>query len=185
MAEKVIAKLNVLNTDYEIKDELLTAEVTLLKQELATLKSNIIPLDFVYVQFPGMKTPNELWGSFGYTFEEVTDYNDGSFFRCKGGNALEFNAGLQEDEIKSHSHTAYCDTADTSHDHSENNYCTGKNSSHGKAGSTKNHVENYASGSLRTGWCDQSHSHKIEIGETGDKETRPRNRTIQIWKRIG
>jgi hypothetical protein len=47
------------------------------------------PVGVVYTQYPGQKSPNELWGDFS-TWEEL-DYA-GSFFRANGGNAETFEA---------------------------------------------------------------------------------------------
>ena len=49
------------------------------------------PIGEVYTQYPGQKTPNQLWGNFS-TWEEL-DYG-GAFFRAAGGNALPFNSSL-------------------------------------------------------------------------------------------
>ena len=47
------------------------------------------PVGVVYTQYPGQKSPNELWGDYS-TWEEL-DYA-GSYFRANGGNAETFEA---------------------------------------------------------------------------------------------
>ena len=47
------------------------------------------PVGSVYTQYPGQKSPTELWGDFS-TWQEL-DYG-GAFFRAKGGNASSFEA---------------------------------------------------------------------------------------------
>ena len=47
------------------------------------------PIGVVYTQYPGCKSPNELWGDYS-TWEEL-NYG-GAFFRSSGGNASSFEA---------------------------------------------------------------------------------------------
>lgn len=47
------------------------------------------PIGVTYTQYPGQKSPNELWSQYS-TWEEL-NYG-GAFFRCAGGNASNFEA---------------------------------------------------------------------------------------------
>ncbi len=65
-------------------------------------KDPAVPIGFVYVQFPGEKSPQELFGC--GTWQNVTAQFAGAFFRAEGGNASAFGAGLQDMMIQSHNH---------------------------------------------------------------------------------
>ena len=49
------------------------------------------PVGVTYTQYPGQKSPNELWSQYS-TWEEL-DYG-GAFFRAEGGNASQFNNNI-------------------------------------------------------------------------------------------
>lgn len=125
-------------------------------------KEPAVPIGFVYVQFPGEKSPQELFGC--GTWQNVTAQFAGAFFRAEGGNASAFGAGLQDMMIQSHGHSA-----------SFNSWVitsgVGENRAHGGL-SNSYFVTGLASGSPA-----------ITVAATGGVETRPANYTIRIWKR--
>lgn len=62
------------------------------------------PVGVVYTQYPGCKSPNELWGEYS-TWEELN--YDGAFFRSSGGNAASFEATKNIVSISGTSVTIY------------------------------------------------------------------------------
>ena len=61
------------------------------------LFESIIPIGFVYVQFPDQESPETLWPFFKWT--EITKSYKGAFFRAEGGDAKEFGKGKQEEGL--------------------------------------------------------------------------------------
>ena len=125
-------------------------------------KEPAVPVGFVYIQFPGEKSPQELFGC--GTWQNVTAQFAGAFFRAEGGNASAFGAGLQDMMIQSHGHSA-----------SFNSWVvtggSGENRAHGGL-SNSYFVTGLSSGIPA-----------VSITATGGAETRPINYTIRIWKR--
>lgn len=65
-------------------------KIKLFNDELE-LFSAAYPIGYVYKQYPGKKSPMEMWSDFSTWIE--LDYN-GAFFRSNGGNSLSFNNHL-------------------------------------------------------------------------------------------
>lgn len=65
-------------------------------------KLDILPVGFVYIQFPKKKKPSDFLAG---TWEDITDEYAGLFFRAEGGNADPFieegDLTAQEDKIRS------------------------------------------------------------------------------------
>lgn len=125
-------------------------------------KEPAVPIGFVYVQFPGEKSPQELFGC--GTWQNITAQFPGAFFRAEGGNASAFGAGLQGMMIQSHGHSA-----------SFNSWVV-----------TGGSGENRAHGGLSNSYFITGLSSGIpavSITATGGAETRPINYSIRIWKR--
>ena len=138
-----------------------------------TIFNTIYPIGVTYVQYPGQKSPNELWPNIS-TWEEI-DYS-GAFFRASGGNADSFIAegGTLTPQAEG---TAVNGLS-----------IGGGNHSHIYDGIYLQNGSSFTTisvGSAYLGKIDTrtvgngAHSHTI----TGDTETRPSNFTIKIWKR--
>lgn len=125
------------------------------------IANNLLAAGMVYVQFPGEKTPDEL---FGGTWQNISSLFAGNFFRAEGGKANAFNTSAQIQMIQSHNHTLTINNAVVT----------------GLSGENRNH------GGLSNSYFVTGYSYSNlsgSIGYTGGEETRPINRTIRIWRR--
>ena len=133
-----------------------------------------MPVGSTYIQMPGEATPSSL---FGGTWSLLFN-NEGIFFRTEGGNALSFGGGIQADEIKSHTHSGSTNSAGA---HTHN---SGVSTGSGTGSEvTAFQRSNYRSSNPVTTGSSGAHSHTLSINATGGAETRPRNRTVRVWKR--
>lgn len=169
-----------------------------------------LPIDYVYWQLPGLKDPNTLFP--GTSWEKITTFN-GAFFRAEGEGAGDFDAAaMQGQSIQSHAHKMdhghkfdhthtrgtmnitgdfstldavaveeptgafylkqIKGTADCAPSQNENDYLVGFEASRTWTGNTsspnKTTTDNF------TG----------NTEATGSSETRPKNYTIRLWKRV-
>jgi len=146
------------------------------------------PIGVTYTQYPGQKSPNELWSQFS-TWEEI-DYS-GAFFRASGGNAASFIEAGQTlspqgqatalNGIHGNSQTANTST-DGYHSHGYSYpYTRSGNSGLFDSG---NYALEFTSSS--TGGAG-NHYHSVTFTpsiSSNDTETRPVNYTVKIWKRV-
>ena len=84
------------------------------------LQKRIMPIGSTYMQFPGRPAPAALWGG---TWVELYA-NDSVFFRTGGSASNSFNGSIQQDQIKSHTHSATSASAG-SHSHNASTNSTG------------------------------------------------------------
>lgn len=139
-----------------------------------------VPIGHPYIQLPGMPEPSEIYTG---TWENVSDQYPGDFFRVEGGEALAFdpvNLTEQLDQMQRIIGTS--------------GQCLGG----GGASATV-----YGAGAIRVGppssagWTSTGSSRVLRtltfdsaldegarVSPTSSGETRARNRTIRIWKRI-
>jgi len=132
-----------------------------------------MPVGSTYIQMPGEAAPSTL---FGGTWSLLFS-NEGIFFRTEGGNASSFGGGIQEDELKSHTHSGSTNSAGE-HTHSI--------PSNDSGGSSTNRVDTAGGAAISHNLIVPSagaHTHTLSINATGGSETRPRNRTVRVWKR--
>lgn len=94
------------------------------------LQARIMPVGATYMQFPNQPDPAALWGG---TWQELYA-NDSVFFRTGGSASNPFNGSIQQDEIKSHKHSATTATAGN-HNHSAT---TGSSGAHTHTRGTMN-----------------------------------------------
>lgn len=149
------------------------------------------PIGVTYTQYPGQKSPNDLWGLYS-TWEEITDYA-GAFFRASGGNASAFigeggTLTAQGESIKSHNHTMNHGHSIYDPGHAHSHYLSSNYDSLGQP-------LYYSSGCQATGGYSGSqgtssnatgisvNNYNGNTGDTGGTETRPVNYTVKIWKR--
>ena len=150
----------------------------------------IYPVGVTYTQYPQQASPMELWGSFSTW--NVVNY-DGAFFRAEGGYANAFiektgNLTKQQDAIKTHttgnmSANAYGSVTSSkyglfAHSYSDNNMTTSACISLGDW-SGRRRTGGEADNVPKTLSINVQHTHTYY----GDKETRPQNYTVRIWKR--
>ncbi|NLK47153.1 MAG: hypothetical protein GX297_10960 [Treponema sp.] len=121
-----------------------------------------IPIGFVYVQFPGEMSPQELFGC--GTWQDITSLFAGAFFRAEGGNASAFGAGLQNMMIQSHNHGISFHSSPVT-------WLSGASLRHGGM-SQSYFITGGGAGAI-----------SATITAAGGAETRPVNYTIKIWKR--
>lgn len=148
------------------------------------------PKGMIYTQYPGKKSPNELWGGFS-TWEEITDYS-GAFFRASGGNAASF---IEEGQTLSpqgqatalngvHGNQQTADTStDGNHTHSTQYAYTISSTTYGPFGNG----ERALAYTWTTSGDGGSHSHSVTFTpsiSSSDTETRPVNYTVKIWERV-
>jgi len=133
-----------------------------------------LPVGSTYIQMPGEATPSSL---FGGTWTLLFN-NEGIFFRTEGGNASSFGGGIQSDELKSHTHSGSTNSAGAHTHNSGVSYGSGNglNSAFARESTVQN-LTPVITGSAG------AHTHTVTINATGGAETRPRNRTVRVWKR--
>jgi hypothetical protein len=64
--------------------------------EMDKLENHLVPIGFVYTQFPNQTEPSNLWPM--YTWEDITGQYAGTFFRAEGDVSLPFNGGIQAED---------------------------------------------------------------------------------------
>ena len=149
--------------------------------------SVLYPINAVYTQFPGMDDPNTLFQ--GTTWENITAQYAGAFFRAEGGNASNFNGGLQEQGTSVNGLQASTDCRGN-HTHS---WCITQSgtcpptfcyyapaTTRASNGVCASCAISPISSSISTQYSG-SHTHSVTL--TGGTETRPINYTIRIWER--
>ena len=127
--------------------------------------NSLIPLGFLYTQFPNQTKPSELWPKTKWS--EITSNYSGLFFRAEGGESGPFGQIQQANQSWiSDIHLLGCwykswsnGTCYDNHNHFEKNKWTRTN---------QTQIESVA---------------KLEYFTTGG-EVRPKNTAIKIWKRI-
>lgn len=143
----------------------------------------MFPVNSVYTQYPNQSSPITLWGDIS-TWETV-NYN-GMFFRASGGNAQSFDnqTNPQSDMVKSHTHD-YSNSITLSgwvnhlQVYSKGNQQYGGDLSFAQEGQFDGYTrggDSDAQGKLTLSGTTVSNS-------TSNTENRPKNYTIQIWKR--
>ncbi|CAG2169334.1 unnamed protein product, partial [Oppiella nova] len=84
--------INCKNMNHDQQQNLLIENLQL---SVKNLTNDLVPIGFIYTQYPNQVEPAEKWPR--YSWEEVTVEYSGQFFRAEGGDSLEFNGGFQED----------------------------------------------------------------------------------------
>lgn len=133
------------------------------------------PIGVTYTQYPGQKSPNELWRNYS-TWEELN--YDGAFFRSSGGNANPFidESGILTPQPQATAKNGLS-ISQTAHSHNiPNGYLDNRpNGDARRSGDGR-----YISG---VGYNTSGDMANITLNN-GDIETRPVNYTVKIWKRI-
>lgn len=122
-------------------------------------KSPPPPVGATYIQFPACVDPGTLWDGTSWSLI-LNDDEYGLFFRTEGTNpsySLAFGGGVQGWAIQSHKHSFRVHSSYINH------------MSAGAASGYRSNLNNSWNGSA--------------ISSVGTVETRPRNVTIQIWRR--
>jgi len=174
-----------------------------------TLFNFCYPIGVTYVQYPQQESPNVLFAGTDSVWQ-VIDYG-GAFFRAQGGNAETFSEKtddlkLQSDCIKettvsvsggSHSHggqTGNVTGSGTTWEHNHPINKTGANAGRNDSGylTVADHQSDFT-GTINSFNANLQHTHSIpdsgNLTMTGtigaeNTETRPKNYTIRVWKRI-
>ena len=148
------------------KDDLdLLKKINEMSDKINVLERQIVPIGFVYTQYPGQPTPDELYKTTD-AWENISSQYAGDFFRAEGGLAGAFNSSRQDYEWKSFWMT---DTVQNGNNYSHIDVYMGK--------SLISYVGNLFTGS----W----NAPAAAIGTKWDtSEIRPSNYTVRIWKRI-
>lgn len=131
------------------------------------------PLDYIYPQFRGEKTPNDLFP--GTKWENISNQHAGRFFRVEGGNAASFGS-QQEGGLPNITGTV----------------TSGQGILQRTAGATG--ALYYSNHSLNTSYWNSGNDNYLSIGLDASRssslygnanEVRPINESIRIWKRTG
>ena len=120
--------------------------------DLSVSGKGSLPIGATYLQLPSQSAPDDI---FTGTWSNISSSYAGDFFRAEGGNALAFEAGEQDDELRAHTHGTVNIKNTTGWENWDSAY-------YGKG-------DNYGRGTSSS---------------TGGSETRPVNKTIRLWKRI-
>jgi hypothetical protein len=99
---------NIYNGYYDTSDNLHIFDEgheVLQNTKFGQLAASIMPIGFVYTQYPGKDSPIDL-GLYG-TWTNISSSFAGDFFRAEGGNASAFESGEQADQNKAHVHGYY------------------------------------------------------------------------------
>lgn len=123
------------------------------------LNTRVAPIGMCYVQYPGTDTPSTL---FGGTWTLMFN-TEGVFFRTEGQGASSFGGGVQGDALQQHEHRVNESWAPTDLDETGGKYIVGAD----------------ARGSLIS---QPVNTGGVYTGRTSS-ETRPRNRTIRVWRK--
>src|SRR5699024_8969549 len=127
---------------------------------------NFPPIGFCYIQYPGTAAPSSL---FGGTWTLMFN-SEGVFFRTEGQGASSFGGGVQRDALQQHGHVLQTGRNDSTQYHN-----TGSSRGHVGAG----FEQNYNAGD---GWVRNVSSAGSYSARTAS-ETRPRNRTVRVWRK--
>lgn len=65
------------------------------KLEISANFQKLLPIGFIYTQFPEQYSASEIWPNFEW--EEITSKYAGLFFRAEGGDSKKFNEKLKQD----------------------------------------------------------------------------------------
>jgi hypothetical protein len=134
-----------------------------------------VPVNFVYVQFPGMSLPAELMLG---TWTNISSSFAGEFFRAEGGPALAFGAGEQASQNLAHSHGNITGGMNANITHAHVYGTAGSISGPGSCARDSNGGQEKTNGVSTT-----SIPHTHGINAEGGTEARPTNMTIRIWRK--
>ena len=133
------------------------------KIELNNLKSNPVPIGFIYVQLSGQSEPKTLWPN--TEWQNISPKYSGLFFRAEGGQSSPF--GQTQEQL-----TQSIDLQSTGIGHRFNVDYT-----HGPIKVSNNYQLPIFTGSPNVDWYGILIKHNSE-------EVRPRNQAVRIWQRI-
>ena len=134
-----------------------------LRNALVTLENTLIPLGFLYTQFPSQSSPDVLWPNMKWT--EVTQSYAGLFFRAEGGNSSSYG----QLQLASAPHLTQIKLHDGGFDLGD--------------GSIINLEQGIETKTFYTGTWVDDHVHCGLSVKLSNEEVRPINKAIKIWKR--
>jgi len=140
-----------------------------------TVLTSSIPVGATYVQFPGESAPNSV---FGGSWSAIFD-NEAIFFRTPGSGAESFGGGVQSDQMQRI--TAQAEWARFGGGASTVTNAQGAWAISG--GATRPGVDDRGSRTARRVSMDSANSPNARASSSTSGETRPKNRTIRVWKR--
>ncbi|XP_074594595.1 uncharacterized protein LOC141849973 [Brevipalpus obovatus] len=126
----------------------------------------VIPLGFIYTQFPFQKPPQEIWS--WATWEDITSTYSGYFFRAEGNDSAPFGEA-QLDAIREHRHDFGPRFRLYSYSYNDKRV---------KVHSRENIFLELEG---KTGFIDDETLSEVHISH---QETRPKNYAIKIWMRV-
>ena len=141
--------------------------------EINILKSNPVPIGFVYVELKGQKWPSLLWPN--TQWDIISSSYAGLFFRIEGGHAPPFDGQIQEDQTQSldFQPAHWCDD--------------GADCLNNWAGFQR--IKGWSNEKLFFTGADEGRgggSRRVGIKmKHNNEEVRPRNQAIRLWRRTG
>ena len=126
----------------------------------------IIPLGFLYTQFPSQSSPDVLWPNMKWT--EVTQTYAGLFFRAEGGNSSSYG----QLQLASAPHLAQVNQHYNDHVDINN------------SDSFVNLTQGIETGKIVTGTYNKPPFYSLSF-KLSNEEVRPINKAVKIWKRTG
>lgn len=92
-----VAGKGLSSNDYTAEDKAKLAELDEGAQKtLAVMVRAVIPVGYIHVQLPNTPTPDDMWGAYGTTWQDVSADYAGAFLRVAGGDAAEFGTKQAE-----------------------------------------------------------------------------------------
>jgi len=150
----------------ETRKTLITTEEKLMKVE-----QNPVPIGFVYVQMPNIKSPTEIWSYMSW--KDISSSYDGIFFRAEGGASIKF--GEIEDERISR-----MDVIKSQYYIRDNNEHVGEKKDY-KVDVPKQGLSDWKWGTFVGGMGNQmTKKYQVSSGQV-----RPRDMAMRIWERTG
>jgi hypothetical protein len=144
--------------------EIVKNKTDIQEKELSSIKASVIPLGFLYTQFPNQSKPEDLWPNTKWS--EITSQYSGLFFRAEGAGSEPFGKiQLANQSIISDSHLQGV------HYYPEDKPVEMKSTTLIKEHWTNIDTGNYLILGI------------LQLFTTGG-EVRPKNTAIKIWKRI-
>ena len=160
----MIADVNKLSSDLKQMKESMDKQQILLDTQTAevqVLKTNPVPIGFVYVQLSGQPDPKSIWQN--TEWQNISGEYSGLFFRVEGGLAEAFGQIQEQQSPALEFYSGYC-------------YDTSAYNMWHRLGDGQRDRYLYTGSGDGNNWG-------IKMRQSHD-ELRPRNQAIRVWKRV-
>ena len=141
-----------------------------MRKEVDILKTNPVPIGYIYTQFGGQSYPKSIWP--GTEWDNISPQYAGLFFRVEGGKANDFGKTQKEQARSLQVTQGHCST--------QSGTCIDNGDHFNVPISVTNHLFSKA---FHTGDHGPNGQHGLNFKYTTD-ENRPRNQAMRIWIRV-